>query len=176
LPRKVKPRQKPERQYKEDDDALPTIEEPHDSDYEPVEDDKDSRAGSAACSASFTSVKNMIRHGLDELLSAHSFYQCLNGCHLHYFSADIDEEALPKGNLIWKTLPDYLMERGIQLTGWPQSVLFPTQKLKPDAGRKSGQGIKDIGINGTRLLAEKLTDPQGSVKLTKVDIDGKCSL
>jgi len=67
LPKKVRPRQKPEHQYKEDDGVMPTIKEPHNSNYEPVEEDKDSRAGSATFSMSFMSVKTMIRDSLNAL-------------------------------------------------------------------------------------------------------------
>lgn len=86
----------------------------------------------------------------------------------------VDAGNLPTGNLIWKTLPEYLMERGVQITGWPENVLFPTQKLKPDAAQNSSQGIKDIGINGTRLLAERLNNPRSSIAAVKVDVDGMC--
>lgn len=155
---------------------MPIIEEPHDSDYEPVKDDKDSRAGSVTCSADFTLVKAMIRQGLDKIFSAHLFYQRVYSCHLHYFLADLNVGILPKGkNLIWKALPDLLLERGVQLTGWPETILFPTQKLKLDATRKSGQGIKDIGINGAHLLAETLAGQEGCIKGTEVNIAGKCS-
>jgi len=66
------------------------------------------------------------------------------------------------------------MERGVQITGWPESVLFPTQRVNPDTGRP--QGIKDIGINGARLLAERLDDPQGSMRAVNVGEYGRCSL
>jgi len=76
LPKKVRPRQKPKRHYKEDDGALPTIKEPHDSDYEFVEEEhKDSKTG--ICSMGFAGLKTMIHNGLNELLGASSLYTYL---------------------------------------------------------------------------------------------------
>jgi len=93
-------------------------------------------------------------------------------------TAKIEEDNLPKGNLIWKMLPDFLMERGVQITGWPEGVLFPTQRFNRDSGWKSAQGIKDIGINGARLLAERLeslNDPQESMRAVNIGKCGMCS-
>ena len=87
---------------------------------------------------------------------------------------DVKAENLPTGNLRWKTLSEYFMEREVQITGWPETVLFPTQRVKPDASHKTGQGIKDIGVNGTRLLAERLGNPRSSMAAMLVDIDGTC--
>lgn len=88
----------------------------------------------------------------------------------------IDESNLPPGNLMWKTLPSFFIDRGIQITGWPQNVLFPTQKVNPDSVRKSGQGIKDIGTNAARLLAEALINSPCSVKAKRVSKRGKSLL
>ena len=169
----------PKREYKEDDGAMPIVTEPHDSDYEFIEEEekgnKGSRAGSIISSVAVGRLKTMIKDGLNHLLSAFFCIHIFSTTIANMTTAKVDAENLPTGNLTWKMLLDFFMEQGVQITGWPETVLFPTQRLKPDAAQKSGQGIKDIGINSTRLLAERLDNRGSSMAAVKVDINGTCS-
>jgi len=65
---------------------MPIVKEPHDSNYEYVEEeDKGSRAGSTISSMGFVGLKTMIKSGLNELLGASLMYLFHNH-HQHDYS------------------------------------------------------------------------------------------
>jgi hypothetical protein len=76
----VKPRQRAQRTFKEDDGHLSPIKEAHNSDYEFVEEeDKGSHSGSASSAAGFIELKTLIKNGLNKVLGAfhlHSYISC----------------------------------------------------------------------------------------------------
>lgn len=73
LPKKYGPKRKLKPEYKDDDSPLMPLPEDKSSDYEYVEeDDGEEQALSAAVSATFTQLKDMIRDGLDRILSTQS--------------------------------------------------------------------------------------------------------
>jgi len=67
-PKQFKRKQKFKREYKEDDGPLTPLPEDKSSDYEFIDDDEEDQCPSAASSATFGTVKNMIKDGLDRIL------------------------------------------------------------------------------------------------------------
>jgi len=73
LPKKFGPKRKLKRQYKDNDSPLTPLPKDKSSDYEYIkEDDGEEQALSAAMSATFMQLKNMIKDGLDRILSMQS--------------------------------------------------------------------------------------------------------